>query len=148
AGIPHNVVQIVNGAGAAGAALVDSVAYGLLTASTGVGRKSPARAGERPVPCSQELGGRDPHSVRDDADLQQAAKGLLLSALANAGQVCVSTERVYVEAAVDDKRLARLRYPIERFKVGPGDDLNTHMGSLTNARELLRVEAQVADALA
>lgn len=148
AGIPHNVVQIVNGAGETGAALVDQVDYVMFTGSTGVGRKIAARAGERLVPCSMELGGKDPAIILKDADLEQAAKGLLLSALANAGQVCVSTERVYVEAAVYDKFLARLRYHIERFKVGPGDDLNTHMGSLTNARELLRIEAQVADALA
>ncbi len=147
-GIPHNVVQIVNGAGAAGAALVDAVDYVMFTGSTGVGRKVAARAGERLIPCSMELGGKDPAIILKDADLERAAKGLLLSALANAGQVCVSTERVYVEKAVYDPFLARLRHHIAHFKVGPDDGLNAHMGSLTNERELLRVEAQVADALA
>ena len=148
AGIPHNVVQIVYGAGQTGAALVDNVDYVMFTGSTAVGRKIAARAGERLIPCSMELGGKDPAIILRDADLDQAAKGLLLSALAGAGQICISTERVYVEKPVYDKFLARLRWHIEQFNVGPGDDLDTHMGSLTNERELLRVEAQVADAVA
>jgi succinate-semialdehyde dehydrogenase/glutarate-semialdehyde dehydrogenase len=148
AGIPANVVQIVNGAGETGAALVDEVDYVMFTGSTSVGRKIAARAGERLIPCSLELGGKDPAIILKDADLDMAAKGLLLSALGNAGQICISTERVYVEKAVYDPFLARLRHHIAQFRVGPGDDLHTHMGSLTNARELRRVEAQVADALA
>ena len=148
AGIPHNVVQIVNGAGQTGAALVDTVDYVMFTGSTAVGRKIAARAGERLIPCSMELGGKDPAIILKDADLDQAAKGLLLSALAGAGQICISTERVYVEKPIYDAFLERLRWHIEQFRVGPGDDLDTHMGSLTNERELLRVEAQIADAVA
>lgn len=148
AGIPHNVVQVVNGAGAVGAALVDTVDYVMFTGSTAVGRKIAARAGERLIPCSMELGGKDPAIILKDADLDQAAKGLLLSALAGAGQICISTERVYVEKPIYDAFLERLRWHIERFRVGPGDDLDTHMGSLTNERELRRVEAHIADAVA
>ncbi|MGQ9887349.1 MAG: succinic semialdehyde dehydrogenase [Aggregatilineales bacterium] len=148
AGIPHNVVQIVNGAGQTGAALVDTVDYVMFTGSTAVGRKIAARAGERLIPYSMELGGKDPAIIRKDADLDQAAKGLLLSALAGAGQICISTERVYVEKPIYDAFLARLCWHIEQFRVGPGDDLDTHMGSLTSERELLRVEAQIADAVA
>jgi succinate-semialdehyde dehydrogenase / glutarate-semialdehyde dehydrogenase len=148
AGIPRDVVQIVNGGGETGTALVDYVDYVAFTGSTAVGRKVAVRASERLIPYSLELGGKDPFIVVRDAHLDKAAMGALLGGLENAGQACVGTERVYVEAPIYDEFLRRLLHHAERLVVGSDDGWHVHIGSLTNEREMLRCEAQIADALA
>ncbi|MCC6803671.1 MAG: aldehyde dehydrogenase family protein [Anaerolineae bacterium] len=95
-GIPRDVIQVGTGDGTTGAALVDFVDYISVTGSTATGRKVAQRAGERMIPYSLELGGKDPLIVLNDADLDAAVVGTLRSALENAGQACVSVERVYV----------------------------------------------------
>jgi len=148
AGVPRDVVQIVNGGGETGAALVDFVDYVAFTGSTAVGRKVAVRASERLIPYSLELGGKDPFIVMKDAHLDKAAMGVLLGGLENAGQACVGTERVYVEAPIYDEFLRRILHHAERLVIGGGDGWDIHMGSLTNEREMLRCEAQIADAVA
>ncbi len=148
AGMPGDVLQVVTGDGATGAALVDGVDVIALTGSTATGRKVARRAAERLIPCHLELGGKDPAIVLADADADQAALGILQGALENAGQVCVSVERVYVLDAIYDRFIERLAHHAARLKVGPGDGLDVHMGSMTNERELQRCEAQIADAVA
>jgi succinate-semialdehyde dehydrogenase/glutarate-semialdehyde dehydrogenase len=145
AGVPSEVVQLVDGAGETGAALVDAVDYISFTGSTAVGRKVAAQAAQRLIPYSLELGGKDPLIVLRDADLDQAAAGALIGALENAGQVCTSVERVYVEAPVYDAFLDQLMRRINALALGT--TYIHHMGSLTNERELLRTEAHIADAV-
>jgi acyl-CoA reductase-like NAD-dependent aldehyde dehydrogenase len=148
AGIPKDVIQVVTGDGRTGAALVDSVDYISFTGSTATGRKIAVQAAERLIPCSLELGGKDPLIVLNDADLDMAAAGTLQGALENAGQVCVSLERVYVEDGVYDSYIERLREYAGKLTIGAGEGFDVHVGSLTNERELLRCEAQIADAVA
>ncbi len=148
AGIPRDVIQIVTGDGRTGAAVVDAVDYLSFTGSTATGRKIAMRAAERLIPCSLELGGKDPLIVLRDADIDLAASGTLIGALENAGQVCISTERVYVEDAIYDQYIERLRYYAQQLNVGSGAGLDVHVGSLTNEREVLRCEQQVKDAVA
>lgn len=145
AGIPQDVVQVLHGDGSTGAALVDEVDYICFTGSTAVGRKVAARAGERLIPCSLELGGKDPAIVLRDADLDLAAARLLNGALENAGQLCISIERAYVEAPIYDALLERIRHWAGTIKLGPQPD--AHVGSLTNQRELDRTMAHVRDAV-
>lgn len=147
AGVPGGVVQIVNGAGKTGAALVDYVDYIAFTGSTAVGRQVAVRAAERLIPYCLELGGKDPFIVARDAHIDKAAMGVLLGGLENAGQACVGTERVYVEAPIYDEFLKRLLHHAERLVIGSDDGWHIHMGSLTNEREVLRCEAQIADAV-
>ncbi|MFN8529107.1 MAG: succinic semialdehyde dehydrogenase [Anaerolineae bacterium] len=147
-GIPRDVVQIVTGAGSTGAALVDLVDYVSFTGSTATGRKIAVRCAERLIPCSLELGGKDPAIVLPDANLDDAAKGVLAGALENTGQVCVSTERVYVDQSIYEPFMAKLLDTVKGMKYGGGDGLGVHFGSLTNERELLRAEDHIADAVA
>lgn len=147
AGVPEDVVQIVTGGGHTGAALIDEVDMISFTGSTAVGRKVAVRAAEHLIPYTLELGGKDPLIVLKDANLDLAATGVLRGALENAGQVCISTERVYVESAVYDAFVQKIQHYIEKLTFGPGDGMDVHMGSLTNERELLRTEAHVKDAL-
>lgn len=148
ASLPRDVIQIVNGMGETGEALVDEVDYIMFTGSTHTGRKVAMRAAERLIPYSLELGGKDPLIVLRDADLDLAAAGTLTGAFENAGQACVSTERVYIESAVYDEFIERLLYHATQVKFGTGDGWDMVMGSLTNERELLRVEAQIDAAVA
>lgn len=147
AGIPKDVIQIVTGDGRTGAALIDEVDYISFTGSTATGRKIAMRAAERLIPCSLELGGKDPLIILKDANVDLAASGTLIGALENAGQVCISTERVYVEDGIYDQYVERIRHYANQLKMGSGDGYDVHVGSLTNERELLRTEAQVKDAV-
>ncbi|MBZ0301325.1 MAG: aldehyde dehydrogenase family protein [Anaerolineae bacterium] len=144
-GVPADVIQVVDGAAETGAALVDTADCIAFTGSSAVGRQVALRAAARLIPYSLELGGKDPLLVLADADLDQAAAGVLIGALENAGQACTSTERVYVDAAVYAAFVERLRQRVPDLMLGTAE--GHHVGSLTSARELARVEAQIADAV-
>lgn len=137
AGLPGGVLNIVQGYGEeAGAPLVadpdvDVISF---TGSTAVGRQIAATAGERLAKLSLELGGKNPLVVCDDADLENAAKWVLLSAFSNAGQRCASGSRILVFDAVYDQFRDRLVEGTRMLKVGPGDD--DDLGPVINERQL------------
>jgi succinate-semialdehyde dehydrogenase/glutarate-semialdehyde dehydrogenase len=146
-GIPQDVVQIVTGSAETGEALIDNVDYISFTGSTVVGRKVAVRAAQRLIPYTLELGGKDPLIVLKDADLDLAASGALMGAMENAGQTCISVERAYVEAAIYDAYIERIQHYAEQIKLGTGDDYDTHVGSITNQRELRKTEEHIRDAV-
>lgn len=147
AGLPPHVLQVVTGDGTTGAALVDKVDYVCFTGSTATGRKVAAQAAEHLKPYSLELGGKDAMIVLADADLDLAANAAMLGATENVGQACTAVERVYVEAAIYDEFVAKVKKYAGQVKIGTGGGFDTHMGSLTNERELLRMEAHIQDAV-
>ncbi|MGV9408399.1 aldehyde dehydrogenase family protein [Nocardia sp. NPDC003693] len=102
------VFTAITGDNAAGAELVELVDFVQFTGSTATGKAIAARCAERLIPCGLELGGKDPALVLSDADLDWAARGIAWGALTNAGQMCTSIERVYVDADVHDAFVARL----------------------------------------
>jgi succinate-semialdehyde dehydrogenase / glutarate-semialdehyde dehydrogenase len=148
AGIPDDVVQVVTGAGATGEVLIDSSDYVAFTGSTATGRKVALRCAERLVPCSLELGGKDPMIVLEDADLDLAAAHALRAGMENAGQTCISVERVYVVEPVHEAFLERVRHYAGQLMCSADGGFDVHMGSLTHERELRRTEAHIADAIA
>jgi len=109
AGLPEGVFQLVTGDGSTGAALVeagcDKIAF---TGSVRTGRKIAEACGRALIPCTLELGGKDPMIVCDDADLERTARGAVWGAFSNAGQVCMSTERVYVPERIAEPFIARV----------------------------------------
>ncbi|MHB8690348.1 MAG: aldehyde dehydrogenase family protein [Solirubrobacteraceae bacterium] len=144
-----DVFACVTGAGVTGAALVDEVDYVQFTGSTATGRRVGVRAAERLIPCSLELGGKDAMIVLADADLERAAGGAVWGAMFNAGQACVSIERVYVEAPVYDEFVGRVTEKTAALRQGHDDrSCRTDVGALANAAQLELVERQVDDALA
>ncbi len=147
-GVPREVVQVVTGDGQTGAALIDYVDTIALTGSTATGRKVAARAAERLIPYSLELGGKDPLIVLNDARLEEAVAGTLRSALENAGQACVSVERVYVEAGIYDAFIRRISQRVQEVTIGSGSGFSVCMGCMTNEREVLRTEEHIRDAVA
>ena len=121
AGVPAGLVQVVQGEAEVGEALVadPGIAKVFFTGSVGVGRRIASAAGARGCPVVLELGGRDPMVVFADADLDRAVDGAAFASFLNAGQACVSTERIYVERPVHDEFAARLRERVRRLELGP-----------------------------
>jgi acyl-CoA reductase-like NAD-dependent aldehyde dehydrogenase len=143
------VFACVTGLGATGAAVVDTVDMVQFTGSTNTGRAIAARAGERLIPCGVELGGKDPAIVLADADLARAANGIAWGGLLNAGQACISVERVYVEAAVYDRFVALLTEKVRSIR--HGTDIGAYsadVGTLATAAQVEIVCGHVADAVA
>lgn len=119
----------------------------IFTGSTPVGRKVMCAASQQMTPVILELGGKDPAIVAADADLPRAARGIVWGALFNAGQVCASIERVYVERAVADIFIDLCLTEIKAMQVGDPLDPNTQIGPLSKLDQLTKVESQIKDAL-
>lgn len=148
AGMPQGLVQVVLGDGPAiGGAVSDHVDHLVFTGSTGTGRMVAARAGERLVPTTLELGGKNGLYVADDVDVEVAAAGAVRACFGGTGQLCVSAERVYVHEAVADAFLAAFARRTAALRVGTGLDYRSDVGSLTSAEQLARVVEHVEDAL-
>jgi len=147
AGFPENLLQVVVGAGATGETLIDQVDMIAFTGSVETGKHVMRRAAERLIPVSLELGGKDPMIVLRDADLERAAGACVWGALMNAGQVCTSIERVYVEAPVYQQFVDKIVEKVRAIRQGPSDD-EVDVGSMTSEAQLQKVEAQVAEAVA
>ena len=144
------VLAAATGDGSTGAAVVDEVDMVMFTGSTRTGRKIAARAGERLIPCSLELGGKDPMVVLADADLERAAAAATWGGMVNSGQACVSVERVYVEAPVYEAFVARVTASVATLRQGtdPPGSFGCEVGAMATPAQLDLVERHVNDALA
>ena len=148
AGLPEHLFQVVSGDGpTAGGALVDAVDFISFTGSTATGRVVAARAGQRLTGASLELGGKNAMIVRADADLERAVDGALRGSFANAGQLCVSIERLYVHRELFDAFLERFVERVAGLRLGSGLDWGSDLGSLTSASQLAKVSEHVEDAV-
>jgi len=143
------VLRVITGLGATGAALVDAVDYVQFTGSTRTGRAIGARAAEQLKPYSLELGGKDPAIVLADADLDRAANGIAWGGLMNSGQVCISIERVYVEAPVYDEFVAKLADKVRSLRQGQDDrSYAQDVGALATSAQQRIVDEHVTSAIA
>lgn len=143
------VFACAQGTGEVGRAVVDHVDYVQFTGSTRSGRAVAVRAAERLIPCSLELGGKDAAIVLADADLDRAVNGVMWGAFANAGQVCLSIERVYVEAPIYDAFVEKLIERVRSLRVGPDDGrFKADVGALATETQLEIVRRQVDEAVA
>jgi succinate-semialdehyde dehydrogenase/glutarate-semialdehyde dehydrogenase len=151
AGIPGGVVQVVPGFGDTGAALVNAAdAVGradmvVFTGSGGTGRGVGAACAERLIPCILELGGTAAALVLADADLDRAARSVVYGAFANAGQLCVSVNRVFVDARIAEPFTRRVVALTAGLRVGAGPDAD--VGAITTAAQLAVIQRHVADAV-
>jgi succinate-semialdehyde dehydrogenase / glutarate-semialdehyde dehydrogenase len=148
AGLPADLWQIVTGSGSVvGTALIDNVDFVCFTGSTATGRTVAARAAQRLVGASLELGGKNPLIVREDADIAAAAAGTVVAAFANTGQMCIHIERVYVDEKVYDAFRDELVRVTKALRVGQSYDYSTEIGPLVSPAQLATVEAHVGDAV-
>jgi succinate-semialdehyde dehydrogenase/glutarate-semialdehyde dehydrogenase len=149
AGLPQDLLQVVIGDGAAGAALVSGgVDKVVFTGSVATGKRVAERAAARLIPVVLELGGKDPMIVLDDADLDVASSAALWGAFVNAGQTCLSVERCYAHKSLYERFLQACVSKTERLRVGNGMEEGVDVGPMIHGRQLQLVEAHVADALA
>ncbi len=116
------------------------------TGSTAVGKKLMAQCTSTVKKYSMELGGNAPFIVFDDADLDKAVEGAMISKFRNAGQTCVCTNRLYVQEGVYDDFIAKLKIAIEKLVVGNGFDEGVTQGPLIDDKALAKVKALLKNA--
>lgn len=147
--LPAGVVNLVLGAGPTGEALVraDGVDVVVFVGSEATGRRIGTICGRRLARAVLELGGKDAFIVDETADVAAAARLAAETTYQNAGQICTSTERLYVQRAVFDEFVERLVAESRALRVGPGSDDATRMGPLIDVAQLERVTTHVTDAL-
>jgi succinate-semialdehyde dehydrogenase / glutarate-semialdehyde dehydrogenase len=151
AGIPAGVVNVVTGgAGQIGAELTaNPIVHKItFTGSTEIGRQLLRESAETIKKCSMELGGNAPFLVFDDADIDAAVEGALISKFRNNGQTCVCTNRFYVQDAVYDEFVGKLAARVKAMKVGYGMDPGVDAGPLIDEAAVEKVEEHLKDALA
>lgn len=148
AGLPDDVLQVVVGGGDIGEALVDEVDHVAFTGSTATGRRIAARAGERLVGVTLELGGKNPMYVADDADVPVAAAGAVRACFGSTGQLCMSVERLVLHEAVADAFLEAFLERVRSLRISGALDYSADVGCLTTPAQLARVQLHVDDALA
>ncbi|MGB3414913.1 MAG: succinic semialdehyde dehydrogenase [Microbacteriaceae bacterium] len=148
AGLPPALWQVVAGAGATiGQAVVEAADYVAFTGSTPTGIGVAKTSAERLVGVSLELGGKNALLVLPDADPKRAAKIAAYSCFSSQGQLCVSTERIYLVGDVADAFEAAFVEELSRLKIGAGYHFDTDYGSLASAAQLKRLEEHVKDAV-
>ena len=153
AGLPKGVVNFVTNAPADAAAVVEAmIAHPAVrrvnfTGSTHVGRIIAQRCAAHLKPSVLELGGKAPLLVLDDADLDAAVNATAFGAFANSGQICMSTERIVVDAKVADDFVARLASKAAALPLGDPRQGPVVLGSVVDMRTVSRVNELIADAL-
>jgi succinate-semialdehyde dehydrogenase/glutarate-semialdehyde dehydrogenase len=154
AGMPAGVLNVLTadseGSVAIGRVLCESdvVRHLSFTGSTEVGRILMRQCAPTIKRLSLELGGNAPFIVFDDADIDSAVEGAMISKYRNAGQTCVCANRLYVQSAVYDSFVAKLAVKVKAIHVGNGFEPGVTQGPLIDSAAMAKVESHVADALA
>jgi len=150
AGLPKGVLSIIPGKDSRGIGqeFCENPAVRKLTftGSTEVGRILLRQAATQVMKCSMELGGNAPFIVFDDADLDAAVEGAMMSKYRNNGQTCVCANRIYVQSGVYDAFAKKLGAAVAAMTVGDGMEDGTSVGPLINADAVSKIEEHIADA--
>ena len=150
AGVPSGVLQVITGkAREIGAVLCESTVVAKLsfTGSTEVGRILMAQCAPTIKKLSLELGGNAPFIVFDDADLDAAVEGAMISKFRNAGQTCVCANRLFVQDTVFDAFAAKLAVKVSALKIGDGTAEGVTQGPLIDMAAIEKVESHIQDAV-
>jgi aldehyde dehydrogenase (NAD+) len=141
AGVPAGVINVLTGDGKVGAALVDHPGVDKIafTGSSETGKAIARAAAGTMKRLSLELGGKSPHVIFADADLDAAAEAAAMGVFANTGQVCCAGTRVFIEKPVYAEVTARIARIARSLKVGNGLDPGVQIGPLVSAKQLARV---------
>ena len=142
-----DVLDVVNGGGETGGALIDEVDFIQFTGSERTGKIVMKRAADTLTPVSLELGGKDPMIVLADADLERATNAAAWGGLVNSGQVCMSIERVYVEEPIYDEFVSTLTDKVQKLRQGmDARDYEADVGAMTTPAQVEIVDDHVEDA--
>jgi succinate-semialdehyde dehydrogenase/glutarate-semialdehyde dehydrogenase len=148
AGFPKDLWQVVAGPGRElGTPMIDRSDYICFTGSTATGKLIAKQCAERLIGASLELGGKNPLLVLRDADIEKAAEGAVRASFSNAGQLCVSAERIFVADQVYDRFVERFVARTQAMTLGATLDWEVDMGPLISSDQLGTVVAHVDDAV-
>jgi succinate-semialdehyde dehydrogenase / glutarate-semialdehyde dehydrogenase len=148
AGLPEDLFLVVTGEPAeVGSALIAQSDFVMFTGSTQTGRIIAQACGHHLVDFSAELGGKNPMIVLEDAPLSRAVEGTIAASFSNAGQLCMSIERLMVHEKVAPQFIEMLVKRVSELRLGVGLDWKADVGSLISESQLTRVKAHVADAV-
>jgi len=151
AGIPAGVINILTGRPEQiGKTLTASMTVRKLsfTGSTRIGALLMEQCSPTVKRLSLELGGNAPFIVFDDADLDLAIEGIMVSKFRNGGQTCVCANRILVQAGIHDRFVEKLVARVDALKVGPGTEAETDIGPMINDAALTKINAHIEDACA
>jgi len=145
--LPTGVFNIIHGDGEVGQLLVDSdVNLIAFTGSQAVGKKIMASAASQVKRLLMELGGNDPMIVMSNANIEQAAGFAVASSYENAGQMCTSTERIYVDKTIADQFEQRVVAIASQYKTGAWNQPGVNIGPIINARQHAKIIQHIRDA--
>jgi succinate-semialdehyde dehydrogenase/glutarate-semialdehyde dehydrogenase len=150
AGIPAGVLNVVTGSASAigGEMTANPIVRKLtFTGSTEIGKLLMKQCADTVKKTSMELGGNAPFIVFDDADLDAAVEGAMMSKFRNTGQTCVCANRIYVQDAVYDAFAEKLKAAVAKLKIGDGLKGETQQGPLIDMKAVAKVEEHIADAV-
>ncbi len=151
AGVPKGVFNVISGSAKeiGGELTANPIVRKItFTGSTEVGRVLMAQSAETIKKVSLELGGNAPFLVFDDADLDAAVEGAMISKYRNAGQTCVCANRILVQDQVYDAFADKLAAKVKALKVGPGTEAGVTIGPLIDQNAVAKVEEHISDAVA
>ena len=147
AGFPKGLVQILQGGGELGAAIIDaSPAKVFFTGSVATGRRIAEACASKLFPSVLELGGKDAMIVLADADLEVASSAAVWGGFTNCGQACLSVERIYVEQPAAEKFVQLCVEKTKKLRLGSSKDFEADIGPMIRERQLEKVEQQLCDA--
>lgn len=147
-GLPQDLFTVVHGYGEVGSALIESGIQKLVfTGSVETGKKVAAACGANLVPCVMELGGKAPLVACADCDVERTARAIVYGGFLNAGQVCISVERVYAHEAVYEPLVARVRELTRELRQGDPNEGTVDVGALIFPKQGTIAETLVADAV-
>jgi succinate-semialdehyde dehydrogenase/glutarate-semialdehyde dehydrogenase len=150
AGLDPNLFQVVAGPGRMAQEVIEKgsglIGFVNFTGSTEIGRVVASVCGQRLIPCSMELGGKDPAIICADADIALAARSVVMGAFGNSGQICASVERVYAHTDIYDAFVKEAVRLTKRLRQGhPLENCSTDLGAMTSEEQVLIVQRQIQD---
>ncbi|NEQ53824.1 MAG: aldehyde dehydrogenase family protein [Leptolyngbya sp. SIO3F4] len=143
----QSVLTFIEGAGKTGAALIDQVDLVCFTGSVATGKTVAAATAKRMIPAFLELGGKDPAIVLASADVDQAATALLWGSVVNAGQSCLSIERIYVDKSICDRFVETLVNKANRLNLAYPDPSSGQIGPIIAETQATLIKTHLQDAL-
>ena len=145
---PTGLVQVLQGGGEIGAALIeagpDKVFF---TGSVATGRRVAEACARKLIPSVLELGGKDAMIVLADANLEIASSAAVWGSFMNCGQTCISVERIYVEQPIADRFMQLCVEKTKKLRLGPPADRDAEVGPMIRPRQREKVEQQLRDAV-
>jgi acyl-CoA reductase-like NAD-dependent aldehyde dehydrogenase len=149
AGVPEDLVQVIPGGSATGAALVGDPRVKLIvfTGSDRTGRAVAKAAAANLTPVAMELGGKSPQLVFDDAQLDSVVEGVLTGIFGGCGQMCIAGSRLLVQESIADDLTARLAARVEAMIVGDPRDPDTEVGPQVTRRQADKTSSFISEGI-